>query len=91
MKNLSLFLSFLILVICLFLVSDQSHAEKSLKIGSDEWPPFHSAGKSEKDVKGFTADLVRAVLKKMNVKIAVRDERFRDWFFPVYELPAKNS
>ncbi len=70
MKNFSLFLSVLILVICLFLVSDQSHAGKSLNIGSDEWPPFHSAGKSEKVVKGFTADLVRAVLKKMNVKIA---------------------
>jgi len=70
MKNLSLFLSVLILVSCLLLFSAQSHADKSLKIGSDEWPPFHSAGKSEKDVIGFTADLMRAVLKKMNVKIA---------------------
>ncbi|RLC05200.1 MAG: hypothetical protein DRI57_27725 [Deltaproteobacteria bacterium] len=70
MKNLSLFLSVLMLVSCLLLFSAHSHAEKSLKIGSDEWPPFHSAGKSEKDVKGFTADLVRAVLRKTNVKIA---------------------
>jgi polar amino acid transport system substrate-binding protein len=73
MKNLSLFLGVLILFSYLFSFSDQSHAENSLKIGSDEWPPFHSAGKSEKDVKGFTADLVRAVLKKMNVKIAAHE------------------
>ena len=69
MKNLSLFLSVLILVCCPIFYSDQSHAEKSLKIGSDEWPPFHSAGKLRQEVKGFTADLVREVLKEMNVNI----------------------
>jgi polar amino acid transport system substrate-binding protein len=58
-----------VIVSCTFLVSNQSHAGESLKIGSDEWPPFHSAGESEEDVQGFAADLMRAVLKKMGVKI----------------------
>ena len=70
MKKLFLFLNLLMVVLCLLIFTDQSYAKNSLKIGSDEWAPFHSAGTSEKDVQGFTADLVRAVLKSMNVDIA---------------------
>jgi polar amino acid transport system substrate-binding protein len=68
MKILSLILP--VLATLAFFIPELSHAGMSLNIGSDEWPPFHSSGRSENDVKGFTVDIMRAVLKKMRVRIA---------------------
>ncbi len=70
-------LNLLMLALCLIVFSNQSYANDSLKIGSDEWAPFHGAGTSDKDVQGFTADLVRAVLRSMNVDIT--DHKIYPW------------
>ncbi len=50
-------------------IFNPNYAIKSLKIGSDEWAPFHFKGKSVSDVQGYTADLVRGVLQRMDIKI----------------------
>ena len=59
-----------LLLVIIFTILSLGYTKQSLKIGSDEWAPFHSQESSiNGEVEGFTADLVRAVLKKMNIVI----------------------
>lgn len=46
------------------------NAIESLKIGSDEWPPFHYKGESVRDVQGYTPIMVTSVLENMGVGIS---------------------
>ncbi len=71
MNNLKIFLLLIISLFTFTLV-----AQKSLKIGSDEWSPFHYAGKSN-EVEGFTVDLVKETLKTMEVSI--NDHKIYPW------------
>jgi len=69
--------SILFIIVILLLLTNPNYSKNSLKIGSDEWAPFHFKGKSVSDVQGYTADLVRAVLENMDVKI--EDHKIYPW------------
>ena len=66
----------LIFILSLFFTAN-SYAMDSLKIGSDEWEPFHRKALDGYHVEGFTADVIRAVLASMNVNI--EDHRIYPW------------
>jgi len=70
MKKSLIITTIFVNIICIFIFNNSVFAKDSLLIGSDEWKPFHTIDKSTNSVKGFTVDLVKEILNRMNVKIS---------------------
>lgn len=67
MNRLKHFLWCISLTLTFAATADQ--ASDSLQIAASEFPPYEYSDQSLLGVQGFSADLIRIVLKKMNVKI----------------------
>lgn len=61
-----------LLFLCLTLLSTNSFADTTLKLGTDDWPPYEYRTNESNSgaISGYSTEILLATLKQMDVKVS---------------------